>query len=327
MTQPRPSRSLPPPAPDASGTGVLVVLVVLIVLSVAFVATGGRLVDLAASAARGPDAVLGAVGTGRPGVPGLGGAARASATEPIAPSSDPAPSTSPIPSADPAASASPTPASSPTPTRPPVREPTSVNLVADAEARKIFVSEVTDKLCAAAAVQMTVELVTGKVDRSERTQLQIHDLEVELTTRADSHNGGTGPLGMAATIRRLTGVKYELRIASTRSAALRDAAATIARTRRPVVLMAWRGAHAWVMTGFRADADPRHFRDARVRGTWILDPWYPRVSRIWGPSDPPNAYQDGAEMIRNYLPWKRPEGRYPGRDGRFLYLAPVERGG
>jgi hypothetical protein len=93
------------------------------------------------------------------------------------------------------------------------------------------------------------------------------------------------------------------------------------------VLLAWRGAHAWVMTGFRANADPAIFADAAVEGAFILDPWYPRVSRIWGPSDPPNTFQDAKEMVRNYLPWKRPEGAYPGRDGRFLYLAPVETAG
>ena len=28
-------------------------------------------------------------------------------------------------------------------------------------------------------------------------------------------------------------------------------------------------------------------------------------------------------MVRNFLPWKRPEGKYPGRDGKFLILVPV----
>jgi hypothetical protein len=31
-----------------------------------------------------------------------------------------------------------------------------------------------------------------------------------------------------------------------------------------------------------------------------------------------------AEMERNFLPWKRPEGRYPDRDGKFLILAPTQ---
>ena len=28
-------------------------------------------------------------------------------------------------------------------------------------------------------------------------------------------------------------------------------------------------------------------------------------------------------MRRNFLPWKRPEGRYPDRDGRWLIVAPT----
>ncbi len=89
--------------------------------------------------------------------------------------------------------------------------------------------------------------------------------------------------------------------------------------------MAWRGAHTWVMTGFRADADPSVFADAKIQGTYILDPWYPDVSSIWGPSDPPGTYQNGAEMVRNYLKWKRPEGLYPTRDGLYIAVVPTRR--
>ena len=78
------------------------------------------------------------------------------------------------------------------------------------------------------------------------------------------------------------------------------------------------------MTGYRADADPLVFKDAKVSGTYILDPWYPRNSSIWGQSDPPGTYQDAAEMRRNFLPWKRPEGRYPERDGLFIAVVPTE---
>ena len=77
------------------------------------------------------------------------------------------------------------------------------------------------------------------------------------------------------------------------------------------------------MTGFRADGDPRLFPDAAMAGAYILDPWYPSVSSIWGPSDPPGTFQDEAEMVRNFLPWKRPEGKYPERDGRFIVVIPT----
>ena len=77
------------------------------------------------------------------------------------------------------------------------------------------------------------------------------------------------------------------------------------------------------MTGFRADADPAVFSDAKIAGAYILDPWYPGISSIWGPSDPPGTFQDDAEMVRNFLPWKRPEGHYPDRDGLYIAVVPT----
>ena len=81
------------------------------------------------------------------------------------------------------------------------------------------------------------------------------------------------------------------------------------------------------MTGFRADADPALFADAKITGAYILDPWYPDVSSIWGPSDPPGTFQNEAEMIRNYLKWKRPEGKYPERDGLYIAVVPTRQAG
>ena len=60
-----------------------------------------------------------------------------------------------------------------------------------------------------------------------------------------------------------------------------------------------------------------------LEGAYILDPWYPPVSSIWGRSDPPGTFQDAAEMERNYLRWKRPEGRYPERDGLYISVVPT----
>ena len=186
-----------------------------------------------------------------------------------------------------------------------------------------FASEVTNKLCAAAAAQMTLGILSGTPDVTRATQLQIHDLEVQLTTSADSHDGGAGPDGIAATISSMSDVAYELRIYDTRAAALLASAVAIQATGDPVVLFVWRGAHNWVMTGFRSNADPSVSPTAVVTGAYVLDPWYPRVSTIWGASDPPGTFQDASEMVRNFLPWKRPEGKYPGRDGKFLILVPV----
>ena len=198
----------------------------------------------------------------------------------------------------------------------------SISIEASPDA--VFVSEQSKVLCAASAVQIALNVNGPNVDTSAARQTAIHNAEVAATTRSDSHNGGVGPLGMVAALNRLGPVKYELRIYGSRTDALRDAARAVSTTKHAVILLAWRGAHAWVMTGYRATADPTAFKDANVTGTFILDPWYPRVSSIWGRSDPPGTFQDNAEMVRNYLPWKRPEGSYPGRDGRFLALVPAD---
>ena len=234
-------------------------------------------------------------------------------------SATPSPVTAPPASPPPSIAPSSVPAPTATPT--PIRRAVDVNI--EHHPKAVFKTEVINTWCAAAAVQMTLNVIGPSVDISTAREKAIHLMEVANTTRADSRDGGVGPLGMVATLNKLGSVRYELRIYRTRALALRDAARAISITRHPVILMAWYGAHAWVMTGYRADADPRVFANANVAGAYILDAWYPRVSSIWGRSDPPGTYQDAAEMKRNYLPWKRPEAHYPGRDGRFLALLPV----
>ena len=116
---------------------------------------------------------------------------------------------------------------------------------------------------------------------------------------------------------------YQVVAYESRADALRGAAKAISTMRSPAILLAWRGAHTWVMTGYRANADPVVFDDAKVSGAYILDPWYPWNSSIWGQSDPPGTFQDASEMVRNFLPWKRPEGAYATRDGNFLVVEPT----
>ncbi len=220
-------------------------------------------------------------------------------------------------------SPSPTPAASPSPTPTPKPKPKPVTVKVVAKPKAVFVSEAEKTWCAAAAVQIVLNANGDRPDTTYDRQARIHRLQVAATSRSDSRNGGAGPEGMVATLNRLGGVDYELRSYPSRSAALLAAAKAIARTDRPAILLAWRGAHAWVMSGYKATADPLVFKNAVVKGAYILDPWYPRVSSIWGRSDGPGVYQDAGEMRRNFLPWRRPEGRYPSRDGRFLVIIPT----
>jgi len=211
-----------------------------------------------------------------------------------------------------------TPGVTATPT--PQRTPVDFDIIKNHD--KYFAHEIKDTWCAPAGVQMALAILKhGNTSDAFQRELQsrVHEWE----SRKDAINGLWGPSAMALALDAYGANGYEVRAYKTRQGALRDAAKAVMQTRSPVLLMAWRGAHTWVMTGFRSDADPTVFADAKINGTYILDPWYPSVSSIWGPSDPPGTYQNEAEMIRNYLKWKRPEGRYPERDGLYLAVVPT----
>ena len=187
---------------------------------------------------------------------------------------------------------------------------------------KYFAHEIKDTWCAPAGIQMALTIL-GHGNTSAAFQRELQGRVHEWESRADALDGLWGPSAMALALDAYGAKGYQVRAYKTRQGALRDAAKAMQKTNSPVLLLAWRGAHTWVMNGFRADADPSVFPDAKILGTYILDPWYPDVSSIWGPSDPPGTYQNEAEMIRNYLKWKRPEGKYPDRDGLYIAVVPT----
>jgi len=215
-----------------------------------------------------------------------------------------------------------TPAPDPTatPTPKPARVPVDINLVSSPA--KHFITEIQKTWCAASGTQMVLAL-NAKVALTPAVQAQIVAKSAAYWSYADSHNKGWGPAMIAKVLTAYGVPGYVVRTYKTRAAALLDAAKAIEKTRQPALLMVWWGAHTWVVTGFRATADPLKFANATVTGAYVLDPWYPRVSSIWGRSDPPGTFQDAKEMVRNYIRWTRPEGRYKDRDGLFVAVIPT----
>jgi len=179
--------------------------------------------------------------------------------------------------------------------------------------------------CMAGAIQNMLNIMGPAIDLSTGWQQQIGSALVSLTTRQDSYNGGFGPGGWALTMAWFGAGKYKLVVDATFDQAMKDAALALSETQRPVGLLTWWGAHSWVMTGFKADSDPLLFPDSfKLTGAYIVDPFYPRISNIWGQTLPPDTFRDMAAMAHNYIGWKRPEGHYPDRDGKWLLVIPVE---
>jgi hypothetical protein len=244
----------------------------------------------------------------------------------------PSPTPTPEPTVQPEATPDPTPSTSPTPARVAV----DVDIVDDPAA--LFTSQITNKDCAVAGTQMVLTIL-GLGSQGNALQTELHDRIGEWESLDDSLNGGWGPAAISLALAAYGASGYEIRAYDVYTDALRDSAIAIGRTDMPVVMFPWWGAHTWVMTGYRADADPTFFDDATVTGAYVLDPWYPRTSSIWGTSDPPGNFEDLAELERNWPAyqgppgyeqigpgWTRPEGPYPGRDGKFVILLPPGSG-
>jgi hypothetical protein len=241
----------------------------------------------------------------------------------------PTPSATPVPTAQPSVA----PSASPTPTPVP-RVAVDVKLYDDPAA--VFNSQNSDKDCAPAGAQIALAIL-GLADTSDAFQEELKArLPGEWESVNDSLNGGWGPAAVNLALAAYGADGYEERAYETYADALRDSAIAISRFDKPVVMFPWWGAHTWVMAGYRADADPTVFDDAMISGAYIFDPWYPRTSSIWGPSDGPGNFEDLAELERNWPAfqgppgyesigpgWTRPEGAYPARDGKFVILVPT----
>jgi hypothetical protein len=226
-------------------------------------------------------------------------------------------------SAPPTAPPTPTPTPSPSPTPPPTPAPTptpkpvlSMNLYHKGD----FVSQATKDQCVSGAMQIMLNVIGAIDDRTTKTQSRIAALAKDLS---DARNGGTEPLGWARGLGKLGGGKYVVEVAPTRGKAIERAVRAIRATGRPVGLLVWRGAHSWVLHGFETTADPAGPGPMTVTHLYVSDPWYPRISSIWGPSRGPNARITPKQLEEDYLPWRRPTGRYPAMDGQYVLVMPV----
>ena len=253
------------------------------------------------------------------------------ATVVVTPRPSPMVTTAAIPRVDGPTRPAPSPsvAPDPTPAPQPVRAPVDVTIVADHQA--VFASQITTEWCAVAGTQMVLTIL-GLGNNSPEFQNELAGRIDEWESWEDSHDGGWGPGAVAQALAAYGATDYQVRAYDSHTHALRDMAIALSTTGKPVVIFPWWGAHTWVMTGYRADADPVVFPDATITGAYILDPWYPRFSTIWGQSDPPGNFEDLAELERNWPTgtpggfgpgWSRPEGAYPERDGRYVVLVPT----
>lgn len=200
-----------------------------------------------------------------------------------------------------------------------------------------FVHQQTVYWCVAASVQTMMNIMDdGRPNRSGKFQERLHFDGRNLDREGDEHwkklagasrwRQGLHGLGLTDWVGMLntTGYgPYTVDRAPTRKKAIRMAARAIRLTGRPAGLVVWRGAHAWVMSGFTATADPAFRNDFKVKKVFIQDPWYPNVSSIWGRSRPPGSAVPVRALGEDFLRYNRPSRRQPMRDGKFMLILPT----
>ena len=248
--------------------------------------------------------------------------ATATSTLPPTPAPTPTPTAAPTDTPIPTPTASPTPSPSPTA---PARAPFQIDIYK----KGTFVSQMDRHSCTAGATQNMLNLIL-EPDLTVAFQKQISTLLIMYTSTTDSHNGGYGPLGWAKTMTVMSGYKYKLLIEPTMQEALRQGAIALRKTNHPVGLLAWHGAHSWVMTGFQSNADPLYFaRDFTVKGAYIVDPFYPRISTYPGHDKqtlPPDSYRDPKPINCPHpsLRWRRKKTR-AGAIPPFIFIRVDDR--
>ena len=219
--------------------------------------------------------------------------------------------TPPTPSLEPA----PTPKPTPKPTPEVEDGPFAMNLFHKGD----FVPQYTFEWCVGASLQMMRNLTDAKVTRTRATQQKYWEMARDLSS---SPFGGANPRGWTAVLNELGYGPYKLVSVPKYKQALRVAAAAMRETGRPVGLVMWKGRHAWVMSGFKSDADPRAGDDFDVTGIRVLDPLYPHGSSLWGASPKPNSLLTPAKLGKQFV-FREPRRVNLGVPPGYLLILPV----
>ena len=197
----------------------------------------------------------------------------------------------------------------------------------DLYAPGVFVSQTNLVQCVGASMQMMLNIIGPTHDATAATQHRLFELAVALGDPRSPYAGGAhgaSAQGWAAGLTAAGGGFYAVRSAPTLEAALALAAVAITQTGRPVGLLMWQGAHAWVMSGFEAAADSLTDPATRVTAVRVLDPLYPRpIDAPWGPGPAPDARLSVAQLGRVFVPY-RPHGRQVALRNQYVLVLPLQ---
>lgn len=176
---------------------------------------------------------------------------------------------------------------------------------------RAFATQKTFKWCVAASVQMMVNIVRHRTDRSRATQARMIAYAQRWDNGPYGDEGGTDVTGWIAALRHYGAGRYRAVGATTAARALRIAATAMRQTGRPAGILVMEGKHAWVLHGFESRTDPRKDRRANITAVRVSGPLYP-LQQANGYDPRPNSRMSARTLTRFFQPTSVGElvGRY-----------------
>jgi hypothetical protein len=177
--------------------------------------------------------------------------------------------------------------------------------------------------CTAAGVQIVRNIVDRKADHSTASQRRYFNWMRGHNRYDLPLSAGVDPAGWAAGLRHFVDDRYRLVSSRSFDSALRSAVKRLRLTNLPVALTVSHGNHGWILTGFRATADPAVTTSFRVTSVRVTGPLYGLQSKN-GYDMPPNTKLTTAQLKRFFTPWKyAPKAMI--WDGRYVSIQPVPK--
>jgi len=178
--------------------------------------------------------------------------------------------------------------------------------------------------CTAADVQIVRNIVDHQADHSTSGQRRYFDWMRQHNRYDLPLSAGVDPAGWAAGLRHFVDDRYRLVASTTFNSALRSAVKRLRQTNLPVAITVSHGNHGWILTGFRATADPLVSASFRVTSVRVVGPLWGLQSRTYGYDMRPDKSLTVAQFRTFFTPWKyRPRPMI--WDGRYVSIQPVPR--
>ena len=185
----------------------------------------------------------------------------------------------------------------------------------------VFTTQRSWLWCTAAGVQIVRSIVDHKTDHTTAGQRRYFDW-MRTRNRYDLPvSAGVDAAGWTAGLRHFADDRYRLVASRSFDSALRSAVTRLRLTNLPVALTVSHGNHGWILTGFRATADPATTSAFTVTSVRVTGPLYGLQSKN-GYDMPPNTKLTTAQLKRFFTPWKYVPKKMIW-DGRYVSIQPV----